>query len=84
MRKMLVKAQTRYTLVVAGIAAWALGVVSVAGATSDPNLTSATTQVTTYFTNNLPVVIGVFIAVALVIWLFAKSVHWVGIRGRVR
>jgi uncharacterized membrane protein len=72
------------TLIPAAALAFAFGIVGVAGATTDPNLTSATTQVTDYFSANLAVVIGVFIAVALVLWMFAKATHSVGIRGRVR
>jgi hypothetical protein len=71
-------------LIPAAAFSWALGVVAMAGATADPALTSATGDVTSYFTANLPTVIGVFVAVALVLWMFAKATHSVGIRGRVR
>jgi len=60
------------------------GITGLAGATADPALTSATSDVTDYFTANLPTVIGVFVAVALVLWMFRKATHSVGIRGSVR
>jgi len=74
----------RLALTLGTVIGWTFGVVGIAGATEDPTLTSATSQVTSYFTDNFPVVIGVFLAVTAVIWMFAKAVHWVGIRGRVR
>lgn len=84
MRNLLSKASHRYALVAAAAMAWALGIVGLAGATTDPTLTTATGDVTSYFTANFPVVVGVFVSVALVIWLLGKAVHWVGIRGRIR
>lgn len=84
MKNLLAKAHIRYMLVMASVASFAFGVVGAAGATTDPTLTTATGQVTSYFTANFPVVVGVFVAVALVIWLLGKAVHWVGIRGRIR
>jgi len=56
------------------LAAVSVAIVSVlvfavnAFAAADPTVTDAKTQVTTYFTDNLPTIIGGFIAVAMALW----------------
>lgn len=47
-----------------------LAVASVASAAEDTNLTAQTDQIKGYFSDNVGVVIGVFIAVACLLWMF--------------
>jgi hypothetical protein len=49
-------------------------------AAADPTIESAKTSVTTYFTDNLPVVIAAFIAVAMAIWALSLLFKSVGVR----
>jgi len=50
-----------------------------AGATADPVLTDASEQVTDYFTDNLGIAVGAFIAVAGVLWILHLIFRSVGI-----
>lgn len=51
---------------------------------ADSNLTSAISQVTTYFSNNIPAVIGVFIAIAGLLWLLHLAFSSAGVKRRSR
>lgn len=50
--------------------------------TVDATLTDAFGQVTDYFTANLPVVIGLFIAIAGVMWFLGIGFRSAGIKNR--
>lgn len=78
------KTLNRYRLsIVSGLgAALSLGFAAVAGATTDPVLTTASNQVTTYFTSNLTVAIGAFVTVCGVLWLLSLIFKSVGIHRR--
>jgi hypothetical protein len=52
----------------------------VASAAADATITSAGSSLTTYFTDNLPTVIGAFIAVAMAVWLLGLLFRSVGVR----
>jgi hypothetical protein len=49
-------------------------------AAADPTVTDAKTQVTTYFTDNLPTIIGGFIAVAMALWGLRLLFHSTGVK----
>lgn len=55
-----------------------LGSVLAGLGTADSNITSATTQVKSYFDANLPTVITLFVGVALVIWILSLAFRSVG------
>jgi hypothetical protein len=59
-----------------------LAIVSVANAfaAADPTITDAKTQVTTYFTDNLPTIIAAFVAVAMAIWGLSLLFRSVGVK----
>jgi hypothetical protein len=51
--------------------------------TADPQLVTIVQPVLDYFENNLGVVIAVFCAVSLVLWLFNMATHAIGIEGEI-
>jgi ABC-type branched-subunit amino acid transport system permease subunit len=57
----------------------ALVLPAIAGATTDSTLTDAKSQITTYFTSNVAIVVGGFIAVAAALWLLAMLFNSVGV-----
>jgi len=72
----------RFGVVLVGaVSAFLIAAVN-AFATADPELTSATGQVTSYFTANLGTVVGAFIAVTGVLWLLGMAFRSVGIHRR--
>lgn len=48
--------------------------------TADPNLTSALTAVTTYFSDNIGAVIAAVVGLVVFIWLLRIALHSFGIR----
>lgn len=48
--------------------------------TADPNLTSALTSVTTYFTDNIGAIITAVVGVVLFLWLLRLAFRSFGIR----
>lgn len=66
-----------YMTIVGGMMA-AMVFASSAFATADPALTSATGQITDYFSDNLAVVITVLVSVSLVLWLIGMAIKSVG------
>jgi uncharacterized oligopeptide transporter (OPT) family protein len=58
----------------------ALVVPALAGATADPVLTDAKTQATSYFSDNIAVVVGGFILVAGALWLLALAFNSMGLK----
>jgi hypothetical protein len=77
------KVTTRARAVVLGVvAALAVMIVNVASAATDTTLTAQTTQITDYFKDNVGVVIGVFIAVACLLWLFSMAAASAGAKRR--
>jgi hypothetical protein len=51
-----------------------------ASAAADPVLTSAVGQGTSYFSSNIGVIIGAFVAVAALLWLLTLGFRSMGIR----
>jgi len=49
-------------------------------ATADPALTSAMDAVTSYFTDNIGVVIAAFVGIAVLLWLLSIFLRSVGVR----
>lgn len=73
--------RARLTVSVAFVVLSALFVLSaVAGATTDPNLTSAESQATSYFSANIAKVVEGFLAVAGALWLLTMLFNSIGIR----
>jgi len=50
--------------------------------TADATLSDAFDQIQTYFTDNLPLVVGIFVAIAGVLWLLAMGFHSAGVKRR--
>ncbi len=48
-------------------------------AAADATITSTSSTITSYFTDNLPTVIGAFVAVAGVLWLLGMLTRSVGV-----
>jgi len=73
----------RFSLAMVTGAVAALTVVQVAAAgvvaTVDANLTSSLDQVTSYFTDNIGVVIAAFIGIAAFLWLLGMALRSVGV-----
>jgi len=67
-------------LILAGALASFLGFIGNAAAAADITVTSAGTDLTTYFTDNLPTVIAAFIAVAMAIWVLGLLFKSVGVK----
>jgi len=82
MRDMLLKPQVRLMVALSLVGGALLGWAGAAGATVDPTLSDASDSVTTYFTDNLSVAVGAFIAVAGVLWILALIFRSVGIHKR--
>jgi hypothetical protein len=70
----------KFGVLVSGIFGVGLVLVGQAFAAADPVLTSAKTSLTTYFTDNLPVVIAGFIAVAMAIWALHLLFNSTGVK----
>jgi len=82
MKDLLTRGYVKAALLPAAIVSGVLSASGVAGATTDPTLTSASDQVTSYFTDNLGVAVGAFVAVAGVLWILALIFRSVGIHRR--
>lgn len=48
--------------------------------TADSNLTSALTQVTTYFSDNIGVIVAAVVGIVAFVWLLRFALHSFGIR----
>lgn len=51
-------------------------------AAADPTVTSTSDTIKSYFTDNLPVVIGAFVAIAGVLWILGLLTRSTGFRNR--
>lgn len=70
------------SLVLTVVGAMSLLIVQVASATTDPVLDSQVDTIQSYFTDNIGVVIGLFITVAALLWMFALAVRSAGAQRR--
>lgn len=70
-----------YLMVVSGAFA-ALALAGNALAAADPTVTSTADTIQSYFTDNLPVVIGVFVGIVGVLWILALLTRSAGFRNR--
>jgi hypothetical protein len=64
----------------AGVGATVLGFAGSAFATADTTVTSTGTQVTSFFTDNLPTILTAFVAIAMVIWILGLLFRSVGVK----
>ncbi len=69
----------RLVVLSAAMAAF-LAFAGIASAAADPTVTSASSSVTTFFTDNLPTLITAFIAIAMVVWVLGLLFRSVGVR----
>lgn len=63
----------------------AVGLLAFAGnalAAADPTVTSTSTTIKSYFTDNLPEVIGAFVAIAGVLWVIGLLTRSTGFKNR--
>jgi hypothetical protein len=70
-----------YLMAVTGVVS-ALAVAGNAMAAADPNVTSTADTIKTYFTDNLPIVIGVFVAIVGTLWVLALLTRSAGFKNR--
>jgi hypothetical protein len=70
----------KLSLMLTGLVASAMVLASSALAAPDPTITDVKTQLTTYFTDNLPTVIAAFVAVAVALWMIGVLTAKIGVR----
>jgi len=70
----------RFLYSLTGAALFSMIVVAVAGATTDPNVTSAESAATGFFSSNIGEVVTGFLAVAGVLWILTLLFNSIGIR----
>jgi hypothetical protein len=69
-----------YVSLVVGVVSALAIFVGNAAAAADATITDAKTQLTTYFTDNLPTVIAAFVAVAMAIWALHLLFNSTGVK----
>jgi hypothetical protein len=70
----------KWMFTLSSVVAFAMIAATSALAAADPTITDAKTQVTTYFTDNLPTIIAAFVAVAMAIWGLSLLFRSVGVK----
>jgi hypothetical protein len=70
----------RYAASVGGTLLVALVAAAPSFAAADSNLTSTTTSIRTYFTDNIGTIVTLFVGIAVFLWLLAMAVKSVGVR----
>lgn len=74
------KAYFKGRLFLSSLAITAVSAIAGFYGTADPNLTSATSSIQSYFSANIGVVIALVVGVALLVWILRIAFHSVGVR----